>query len=175
MHPAEPPSPDGRSRLSDAEISRMLRLGISRTRRERPVDELLERLCMPGADAWIRDALGSASPLGPSLQEELVDGKADLDRVKAIKDIGKSIYRKEKDDDVRLAGLAAYFAAIAAALAHHAALTTSIEPDKLEKVLPEISAVMPEPWKGLLERGANACKDKARLPASGKPKSGRIG
>ncbi len=139
--------------LGEDMVSRLLRLGQSGPRDDEPVDELVERISLPGGDRWILSALASSDLTSGRLEDLLVKGAGNLDEIVSIKDRAKAIFNREKDEDLRLLGLAAYLLAIAAGLTHHGTLITRQRREIVDSGLHRLSAVMPSPWKELLERG----------------------
>lgn len=142
------------SDLTTSDASRMLELGLSSPRR--PVDDLIDRLSLPGAGDWLAQTLaqGPAGAFGDPASY-LAEGKATLDQLLAVKQSSKSLLNTVDDPATRLAALAGYFFAIAAALVQHKSNISSRSLSELEPVLLDLASVTAEPWTSLLA-GASA-------------------
>ena len=133
------------SNLGASDASRLLELGLSGPKR--PIDGLIDRLCQPDGSLWLEKNL-SSGPAGafgdPVLY--LVEGKATLDQLIAIKQTSKSLLGAGREDEANLAALTSYFFAVAAALLHHHTVICSRSRSVVNPVLLDLAAVAGEPW-----------------------------
>lgn len=137
------------------DASRMLRLGLSE--RQRPIDDLLDRIVTADGETWLADVLktGPAGSFG-SPTTYLLEGKATLDQLTAIKQTSKSLLNSEPNPAGRLTALASYFYAVAAALRHYRTNISSRSRDELNPVLQELAAVSPSPWADFLDEASSS-------------------
>ena len=137
------------SNLGASDASRLLELGLSGPKR--PIDRLIDRLCQPDASLWLEKNL-SSGPAGafgdPVLY--LVEGKATLDQLIAVKQTSKSLLGAGREDEATLAALTSYFFAVAAALVHHQTVICSRSREEANATLLDLAAVAAEPWATLL-------------------------
>ncbi len=142
------------SNLGASDASRLLELGLSGPKR--PIDGLIDRLCQPDASLWLEKNL-SSGPAGafgdPVLY--LVEGKATLDQLIAIKQTSKSLLGAGPEDEANLAALTSYFFAVAAALVHHQTVICSRSRDEVNAALLDLAAVAAEPWATLLSHASD--------------------
>lgn len=153
----EPPSPPPRPMLDAAAAANSLRfllrspsLGSSREP-DTPVLHLKQRLEQPDGAAWLRACLAKA-PFAPLADAEraLVAGPLPLAELEALKGRAKRGFGPEQPRELRLASIAAYFVAIAAALVHHRALVTSQPLAHARALLLDLATAIDEPWSSLL-------------------------
>lgn len=141
------------AQLDSSSATRLLKLGISGPKRR--VDPLIERLRSTAGKAWFAGMLkrppfaGLREPV-----EQLVQGRASLDEIVAFKDAGKQAVTTAPGADAELTGVAAYYLAIAAAMAHHNSLISSVNRPELDAVLLDLAEVLPSPWSELASRAA---------------------
>jgi hypothetical protein len=149
------PSDEPIATPSGAHLSRLLRLGFSSERDL--VDDLVERLRGPGGAAWFSEALRSGR-LGPAAEIEAIiaEGGVPRDALRALKDRGNALLGRPPDEESLHCGMAGYFLAIAAGLAHHGELLTRQPREKVDPILRKLAAAAPEPWAGVFRRGAEA-------------------
>lgn len=143
------------SNLGASDASRLLELGLSGPKR--PIDGLIDRLCRPDASLWLEENL-SSGPAGafgdPVLY--LVEGKATLDQLIAIKQTSKSLLGAGRKDEANLAALTSYFFAVGAALLHHQTVICSRSRDEVTEALLDLAAVAAEPWATFLSDASDA-------------------
>lgn len=137
------------SNLGASDASHLLELGLSGPKR--PIDRLIDRLSQPDAFLWLEKNLlsGPAGAFGDPLVY-LVEGKATLDQLIAIKQTSKSLLGASPGDEANLTALAGYFFAVAAALVHHQTVICSRPRDEMTTALLDLAAVAAEPWATLL-------------------------
>jgi len=153
MSIAEERSPEDPRVLSDAQVSKLLRLGRSEQDVDRPVDDLLDRLARPDGARWLSRALGTIeNALSCRIEDLLAAGQGSLKQVLRVKERAKAIVHGRTDEDLRLAGMFCYFGAIAAASAFHRTLITSQAGRDVKAVLLDLSHEAPSPWRDLFER-----------------------
>ena len=109
------------------------------------------RLCQPDASQWLERNLstGPAGAFGDPILY-LVEGKATLDQLIAIKQTSKSLLGAGPEDEASLAALTSYFFAVAAALLHHRTVICSRSRSTVKPVLLDLAAVSGEPWATFL-------------------------
>lgn len=139
-------------------VSRLLQLGISGPRR--PVDALVERLSAADGVAYFRQMIGRApiKNLGDP-EVALVHGRCDEVAVDRLKEASKRLLQDAINDTDRLAGLAGYFFAVAAALLHQDRNITSRSTQELHEVLLELASVSPPVWARFLGAAAVKARD----------------
>jgi len=136
----------------DVTVTRMLEAGAERGR---PVDALVARLHDGESFAgWIVG--GPGRQLGDP-KAMLLDGEAPIDDLRRWKD-GAKASAKERPDDP--AGLATYFAVLAAGLAHHGVSLSAVGRQRLDEVFLDLaeaaSGAGDVPWAALFERAVRA-------------------
>jgi hypothetical protein len=136
--------------LTPADASRLLRLGMNDERR--PIDDLIDYL----NEAPTKDRLtGLLSHETFGLEEphkDLVDGQASAERLRDVKDMSKVLYKRGKNREERMTGMAGYFLSVAAALAHHQQRICSRNREELDQLLLDLAEVAPDPWSTLLNQ-----------------------
>lgn len=143
------------AKLDSSQATRLLKLGLSGPKRR--VDPLLERLRSSAGKSWFAGMLkrppfaGLGAPLAM-----LVEGQASLEQLVAFKDAAKQVVTTAGGADAELAGVAAYYLAIAAAITHHNSLISSVNRTELDTVLLDMAEVMPSPWSELASKAALA-------------------
>ncbi len=144
----------GFSNLGASDASRLLELGLSGPKR--PIDGLIDRLCQPDAPLWLEKNLtsGPAGAFGDPVVY-LVEGKATLDQLVAVKQTSKSLLGAGREDEPRLTALTSYFFAIAAALVHYRTIICSRSRNEVDAILLDLAAVAAEPWATLLSDAAD--------------------
>jgi hypothetical protein len=153
-----PPPRDGRSdvsstKLTSEQASTLLKLGLAGPRR--PVDDLIDRLTKPDAADWLFAALEAGPVRGMGSPSSLLaHGKATLAQLESIKERSKAALKAGIDSDMRLAGIAGYFLALAAGLFHHHKLIGGRERTELNAVMLDLASVAPEPFSRLLSEAA---------------------
>lgn len=141
------------AQLDSSQATRLLKLGISGPKRR--VDPLIDRLRSSAGKAWFAGIFKKApfATLADPV-DRLAEGRATLDEIVAFKDAAKHAVTKATGSDTELAGVAAYYMAIAAALAHHGSLISSVNRPELDAVLLDLAEVLPSPWSELASRAA---------------------
>jgi hypothetical protein len=146
-------TPQDSEHLTVEKATVFLRLGLEGPRR--PVDDLIDRLRRSSGGSWLNDALQAGPLKGQgSASELLIDGKATIAQLIAIKDRSKALVKEAVAGELRLAGIAGYFLSIAAGLQHHGKLITTRDHDQLAEILLDLAEAAPEPFKGLLSHAA---------------------
>mgnify|MGYP001252750101 CR=1 FL=1 len=157
----EVPRGDGRGGpydgITEERASTLLRMGLHGPRNA--ADDLVDELEQCDGARWLESQFRRA-PFAelPRVSAALLNGEAGVDAMKALKERAKEIVKKPASREAYLAGLAAYYLAIAAALVHHRTRITRQSAHELEHVLQELAAVTPLPWSELLANGATAAK-----------------
>ena len=131
----------------DVTVTRMLDAGAERGR---PVDALIARLESGASlEEWLLE--GPARSLGDP-KAMLLEGGASTERLGEVKDAAKA-FAKERPEDP--SGLATYFVALAAGLAHHGVSLSAVERERLDEVFLDLADAAREmrdgAWSGLLE------------------------
>ncbi len=149
---------DALPELTEADATRMLSLAISGPLR--PVDDLIERLSRPDGAKWLSRVL-SAGPTAAfgAAREQIADGKASLEQLRAIKQTSKSLLQNSKDPQSRLTAMVSYFFPVAAALTHYDESICSRPREELETVLLDLAAVTDEPWSSMFSTAALSGED----------------
>lgn len=134
--------------LTFEQTTSLLRLGLSDP--PRPVDELIERLRAADGASWLATTLerGPLAGVG-NATDVLVEGRCTPEQLRTVKDEARAMSKKSDARD-RLAGIAAYFLAIAAGLRHHGTLLTSRDRAAVNEVLLDLAEAAPDPFSGLL-------------------------
>jgi hypothetical protein len=156
--PPANPSPEGsRSPALPLETAtRLLRLGLSEPRR--PVDDLIDRLGAADGATWLEGALERVLGDLGSAREQLVEGRATIAQLASVKEHSQTLLRAGPDADSRLAGIAGYFLALAAALRHHGHALSSRGRDELDAVLLDLATAAPSPFSELLSGATQAAR-----------------
>lgn len=143
------------AQLDSSQATRLLKLGISGPKRR--VDPLIDRLRSSAGKSWFAGIL-KRPPFAdlPDAVGQFVQGRASLDQIVAFKDAAKHAVTAAQGADAELAGIAAYYIAIAAAMAHHNSLISSVNRTELDAVLLDLAEVLPSPWSELASRAALA-------------------
>lgn len=143
------------AQLDSSQATRLLKLGISGPKRR--VDPLIDRLRSSAGKSWFAGIL-KRPPFAdlPDAVGQLVQGRASLDEIVAFKDAAKHAVTAAQAADAELAGIAAYYIAIAAAMTHHNSLISSVNRTELDAVLLDLAEVLPSPWSELASRAALA-------------------
>lgn len=138
--------------MTPSDASRLLRLGMADERR--PVDDLIDGLkAKEAGPRTLIELLERPGLIDPGQADGmLIQGEAGIDHLQGLKQRGKICYKNADSDAERMAGLAAYFLAIGAALAHHGKLICSRSREELDQVLLDIAEVAPEPWDEMLNK-----------------------
>ncbi|MEQ8766796.1 MAG: hypothetical protein RL885_22980 [Planctomycetota bacterium] len=134
-------------------ISRLLRLGLEKE--EGPARGLIQRLSGPKGAARFRELI-HRPPFDLSVTTGLLDGSLDLPALDRLKEKDKVLFSSGDDSELRLTGMAAYFLAIAGALAHHGQNICSRPREEVDRLMLDLAEVAPEPWSELLARAAMA-------------------
>jgi hypothetical protein len=139
--------------LDRGRLSRLLGLGMARA--VEPADRLARRLSRPDGAAWLERQLASgALSQSSAVLARLASGGASLDELRELKARANQQLEEGSDtawSDARLGSLAAYFLAVASALAHHGANITRQPPEKLAPLLERLAGAAPTAWRTLLE------------------------
>jgi hypothetical protein len=145
-------SKSARTEVSQEQTSQFLRLALPG---KRPVDRLVDRMARHDGTHWFLSLVrsGPVASFGDA-EEKLVQGKASLEELKAIKKAGKLIYKTARRSDERLVGVASYFLSISAALRHHGALICSRSRQELDPILFDLASEAPPPWDRLISEAA---------------------
>jgi len=157
----EPPRPTPPAPLDPSAAAKSLRfllrspsLGAAREP-ETPVLHLKQRLEQEDGGAWLRACLAK-EPFAPLVDAEraLTAGTLALAELEALKRRAKRGFGPEQPRELRLASIAAYFLAIAAALAHHRARLSSQPLADVRAILLDLATAIDEPWSSLLSAAA---------------------
>lgn len=157
--PADTPVPP--RRLDASATANSLRFLLKATSDSRtassqlPINHLKQRLDQPDGNDWLQARLLQA-PFAPLLDagSALLNGTLSLDELRALKDRAKAGFAPQQPLDLRIASIAAYFLAIAAALAQHKVCITSQPPAELRSLLIDLAATVAEPWSSFLSSAA---------------------
>jgi len=105
--------------------------------------------------AWLQ-ACFARPPFAPLVDAgaRLRYGSLALAELRALKDRAKAGFAPGQPHDSRLASIAAYFLAIAAALSHHQRCITSQPLVELRALLIDLATSVAEPWSSLLSEAA---------------------
>jgi len=153
----EPPRPPPPPPLDPTAAANSLRfllrspsLGSAREP-DTPLLHLRQRLEQQDGAAWLRGCLAKP-PFAPLADAEraLVAGPLPLAELEALKGRAKRSFGPEQPRELRLASIAAYFLAIAAALKHHRACITGQPLDEVRALLLDLATAIDEPWSSLL-------------------------
>lgn len=141
--------------LDGTAVARLLALG--RERDLRPVAGLVDRLGHTDGATWFAQSVLDAIVAPWGRPDELAAGASTpLERLRDLKDRGHALIERSDTFEDRLAGVAAYFLAVAAALVQHGERITRRDRARLDPMLLDLAAAMPEPWSGLLSQAAVA-------------------
>jgi hypothetical protein len=146
--------------ITEAVTSRMLRASV----REgvRPVDDLIERLLEPDGPTWLESRLAVIMPAETGYRDLFCTRGPGLNQLHAMKNQGKAWLRTAATPDERLAGTAAYFLAVAAALRwHRTVITSAAAADggaELRSVLLDLASALPEPWASMVVLGLESMR-----------------
>lgn len=141
------------AQLDSSQATRLLKLGLTGPKRR--VDPLLDRLSSTAGKSWFAAVLKRPPFAGlGSPADALAKGDASLDQLVAFKDAAKKVVTTAGGPDAELTGVAAYYLAIAAALAHHNSLISSVNRLELDAVLLDMAEVLPSPWAELVSKAA---------------------
>lgn len=141
------------AQLDSSQATRLLKLGLAGPKRR--VDPLLERLSSTAGKSWFAAVLKRPPFAGlPSPVDTLARGQGSLEQLVAFKDAAKQVVTTASGPDAELTGVAAYYLSIAAALAHHNSLISSVNRPELDAVLLDMAEVLPSPWAELVSKAA---------------------
>jgi hypothetical protein len=141
--------------ISVSSASRLLRLGFAGPRR--PIDDLIDRLSLPDGHGWLQNALTLQFGIGPDeIEDSLCRGNATLASTEQLKELGKKAIAQHATAESRMAAIAMYFLAVAAALVHHKRLIASRPREEVNDALLDLASAAPEPWAKLLGEAAVA-------------------
>lgn len=146
--------------LGQQQAARLLKMGISGPRRS--VDDLITRLEAPDSEFFFRSLMRTG--LLTTIPRTAAGAGADalckpgltIEQLTEVKDQSKNQAATSKSRDDYLAGVAAYYLSIAAALAHHGRLISATNRREMNDALLDLAASVPEPWADLLAQGALA-------------------
>lgn len=144
--------------------ARLLHLGIRGP--VRPVDRLVERLRARDRQAWVEGVITEVErALQPGARDLLLTGRhaegtdsagdgppPPLDAIRRIKDRCKKQAARAEPGKEPLEPMLGYFFAVAAALAHHNTLISSVTRSEIDGVLLDLACELPDPWVELLCR-----------------------
>lgn len=152
--PSKTEKSSDRRDLDPKTTARLLELGLSGPRK--PADDLLERLERKEGRRWFSDrVLAGISEGGFENPDRLAPGEATLEELIALKDWSKGEVSGSSGDR-RLAGLAGYFLAVAAALVHYQKLICGRTRGELDPVLFDLATAVPSPWDDLFVKAARS-------------------
>ncbi|MBS0195891.1 MAG: hypothetical protein JSR77_03955 [Planctomycetes bacterium] len=139
--------------ITEVQATSLLRMGLPGPRKA--ADDLVDQLEATDSGRWL-DSLLRRSPFDElsNAHIALLAGPADVSALNALKDRGKDIVKNPPTREAYLAGLAAYYAAIAAALVQHNQFITRQPRAELESVLQELASVAPGAWAELFTKAA---------------------
>ncbi|MFM9957850.1 MAG: hypothetical protein ACKVZJ_07220 [Phycisphaerales bacterium] len=147
-------------RASEAALAaRLLNLGIRGP--IRPVDRLVERLRNGDRQRWVEGVLAEIErAIQPGARDLLLTGRhgasAPLELLRHIKERCKKQAARAEPGKEPLEPMLGYFLAVAAALAHHNALISSVSRSEIDGVLLDLACELPDPWVDLLCRATLA-------------------
>lgn len=153
----------GPQELDPSATARSLRFLLQSTARsnaaaaQMPMAHLKQRLEQPDGSAWLQASF--ARPPFPPIEDAgraLLDGSLPLERLRSLKDRAKAGFASQLALDIRIASVAAYFLAIAAALHHHRTCITSQPLADLRTLLIDFASAAEEPWSSFLSSAAFA-------------------
>lgn len=147
--------PLGGSDAENAIAARLLKLGVRGP--TRPVDRLIERLSRTDRGVWLDDAIREVSGSSTETVSVLtLTPSTPLGSIRALKDRCKRQAAKGLPGQEPLEPMLGYFIALAAAMAHHGALISSVPRSEIEGVLLDLACVLPDPWADLFCRATLA-------------------
>lgn len=150
---SSPETPSSQAALSPMIVGRLLRMGMRSP--SRPSDKLIDRLAAADAHDWLAQALASDRIAGAKA-DTIASGAWSIVDLDALKNRSKALTLSESDPNSRLAALAGYYLAIAAAIVHHQRLISSQPKAELASLFADLGATAPEPWATLLGKAAVA-------------------
>jgi hypothetical protein len=163
--PTPPLRPNNSGKQPTADISlrnanKLLQLGIVGD--QRPVDELIEFLLSTTEPGWLERALnnGPCREAG-ECRAVLLDGRSTLDQLRDIKDRSKRLIKSAGSHEERMAGIAGYLFAVAAAIVRHRQLIATRPKRELRPVLLDLATAVPDPWSAVLGKAAFALDELA--------------
>lgn len=143
--------------------SRLLSIGLAAERR--PVEALIDALEDGEPDVVLRRLLAQVKVQGPAgavdVARAVLSEAPALDELKLIKEAGKKSASEpgaNGTSPARLAGLAAYFLSLAAALAKHGKLISGQTRDQVDEALLELGSALTDPWRNLILAAVRAGK-----------------
>jgi hypothetical protein len=156
--PNEPATPPDLDRATTAKSLRYLLNSAALGRASdtsAPLLHLKQRLEQADGAAWL-EACFARPPFAPldDAGARLRDGSFSLAELRALKERAKAGFAPGQPHDARLAAIAAYFLAIAAALSHHELRITSQPLAELRTLLIDLAASVAEPWSSFLSEAA---------------------
>ncbi len=149
-------SPDPLRGLGKERVTRFLQLGLGD---EGPMDTLQTCLKAAGGGAAGMAALleGGSFPAPGELENLLARDGASLKEVLSFYGLGKERMAADAAAlEDRMAGLIVFLLAVAAGVVHHRVWITSRKREEIDPMLLELSAALPEPWRGLLARAVES-------------------
>jgi hypothetical protein len=135
--------------LSDLQISRLLQMSLSGS--DRPIDKLVVRLSESDGVEWFESQL-VADPIAPFL-EGLRNGTLSRDELDMLRRAGKRQF-SAGEGEATMTGVLAYLLALAATLARHGVWASERRFDEVVHVLEDLVALLPSPWKEIVETAA---------------------
>jgi hypothetical protein len=140
--------------ISEEQASLMLKLGLPGPRNA--ADDLVNFLESLEGPAWAARVI-EEPPFNANraATASLFTSKVPLESLQALKEAGKEMVKRPTTRSVYLAGLAAYYLAIASALLHHGQVITRTPRAELNQILIELASVAPAPWRELFVAAAS--------------------
>jgi|JI6StandDraft_1071083.scaffolds.fasta_scaffold244463_2 hypothetical protein len=139
--------------ISQDQASAMLRLGLPGPRNA--ADDLVNHLESADGAAWMRGLFESEPfSLLKVTSAQILGARMTLESISMLKDRGKEMVKRPQTRSAYLAGLAAYYLAIAAALRDHKTVITRTPRPELNQILIELASVTQEQWKELFMQAA---------------------
>lgn len=159
MHTTSPTSMMAYDQLDRSRANLLLGVGLGGD--PRPIDELIAYLTSGIASKWLEFALdhGPMKGIG-SARELLLEGRASAEQMRSVKEQSKRLLKKAAASQERLAAMAGYFIAIAAAVVHHRTIPSDRPYADIRDVLIDLATALPDPWSEMLGKATIALEER---------------